>query len=136
MVEAKCIFCDMRDIDLHGILFQDKFCYVILNKYPNTYGHTLVIPREHFRDMLSATDRALSDMFIVSRRVAQKMEDKLKPTGIKLVCNSAGAEEIDHMHVHVIPIYKDSHKSLFPGWLQNKEITAEEKSRLVDLLKL
>jgi histidine triad (HIT) family protein len=136
MTDTECVFCDMHNIDQQGILFQDEFCYVVLNKYPNTYGHTLVVPREHFKDMLSTTDRALTDMFIVARRVAQRMEEKLKPTGIKLVCNSAGAEEIAHMHVHVIPLYNDSHKSLFPGFLKNNQITPEERSRLVSLLKL
>ena len=48
----ECIFCSIRDGKAEGkMLYEDELCFVILDKYPLTRGHLLVISKEHYRDV-------------------------------------------------------------------------------------
>lgn len=134
MKKKGCKFCS-DEIKGHGVLYEDRFCLVILSKYPVTYGHTLVIPKEHFKDMLAADNKTISDMFVIAKKMATKMKRVLKPTGIKLVTNMAGAEEVEHMHVHLIPMYHKYH-NVVPFFYKNQKIKTNNKKKLIEMLEL
>ena len=101
----ECRFCK-RQAFKGRIVYEDKGCFAILNEYPASKGHVLVVSKKHYADMLSADDKSLDCCFEAAKKIAKRMRARLKPgRGIKLIVNMDGAEELRHMHIHVMPVY-------------------------------
>src|SRR5438552_15927152 len=95
---------------------------------PATRGHSLVIPREHTRDLLEVGDEDLAAVAAAARRLAGRAKERLDAAGVNLL-NSRGRaawQTIFHFHVHVIPRYDDDPLKLpwVPGPGDGDEIAA------------
>lgn len=102
-----CVFCELPKKDGNRILYTGKRCYVVVDRFPSSHGHLLVVPKEHYRDMLSAPADLMPELFIVAQRFAKKAKKKLKADGVNVIVNiGAEAEQrVFHLHVHIIPRY-------------------------------
>jgi histidine triad (HIT) family protein len=123
-IKEKCVFCDKENIKESGIIYEDDLCYVLLNKYPISKGHILIISKAHYSDILTAPKEVISDMFYIAKEIALNISAIYKPIGIKIVTNAKNIVEIEHFHIHVIPIYKELDYEKFK---KRKEISEEEK---------
>ncbi len=134
MVDNSCCrFCS-DDIRKQGIIYEDRRCYVVLNEFPVNRGHLLVISKGHFVDLIETDDNFICDMFVVAKRMAMRIEDRLKPMGgIQVVANMCGAEELFHTHIHVIPFYKAVHRKR-PVFSKNPELTQKDRKKLISIL--
>jgi histidine triad (HIT) family protein len=76
---------------------------------PATPGHTLVIPREHVRDLWSADVDTGRDLMAAAMKVGRAIEDALEPDGLNLITSAGGAAEqtVPHLHLHVVPRWND-----------------------------
>jgi histidine triad (HIT) family protein len=76
---------------------------------PATKGHALVIPREHYPDLLEIPDDELERTMLAARRLAARMQEALQPDGFNILnsCGSAAWQTVFHFHVHVVPRYDD-----------------------------
>lgn len=107
----ECIFCEKpssgpsNDRE-HLILHRGRLNFVILNLYPYTTGHTMVVPYAHVPD-LSATDtETLNEMMSLARQLQQALKACYKPEGYNVGLNigrCAGAGVDQHLHLHVLP---------------------------------
>ncbi len=72
---------------------------------PATLGHTLVVPREHVRDIWSADDRMAADLAVATRRVAAAVRDAVPLDGLNVIQSNgeAATQTVLHLHVHVVP---------------------------------
>ena len=104
-----CLFCSLRDDDRDAqnlILHRGKHSYVIINKYPYSNGHVMVVCNrhvEHFGDLEEEESIELHDLIT---RCEGALLDGYKPGGINLGANlgrSAGAGILGHLHVHLVP---------------------------------
>jgi ATP adenylyltransferase len=108
--EAGCIFCKkpaeparMRE---NLILHLGERAFVIMNRYPYTSGHLLVVPRRHTSDLASLTDEEnleASRLLQVSLRV---LTDAYQPEGFNIGLNlglAGGAGIREHLHWHIVP---------------------------------
>ena len=105
-----CVFCHIaenpdKDDELQ-VLYRDKDCFVVMNKYPYTPGHFMIIPNHH-TDKLEELD---SEVWIRMNLLAQKgvalLKDVLNAKGVNLGMNlgaSAGAGIAEHIHLHLVP---------------------------------
>jgi histidine triad (HIT) family protein len=89
------------DSDEHTVAFMDIA--------PATRGHALVIPREHYPNLLEIPDDELERTMLAARRLAARMQDALEPAGFNILnsCGSAAWQTVFHFHVHVVPRYED-----------------------------
>jgi ATP adenylyltransferase len=103
-----CLFCGLltRENDESMIVHRGSHCFVMLNAFPYTSGHLMVVPYEH-TDQLQKLDAAAAKELITT---AQKAEGILReiyhPDGLNLGMNlgrAAGAGVADHIHLHVLP---------------------------------
>ena len=87
-----------------------------LDLAPVNYGHTLVIPKEHYQNLLDLPDELWTEMGRVSRRVAQVLRQTLFAQGINVGMNNfeAAGQVVFHAHLHVIPRYFTDGLRLFP----------------------
>ena len=128
----ECRFCSSA-IKKQGLIYEDETCFVILNEYPISKGHVLVLSKKHFGDMLAVDDKTLSHCIVVAKEIASRIAETLKPTGIKLIINMDGAEELPHMHMHIIPVY-GKNVELNKSYRSNRILTPETRKELLKKL--
>jgi ATP adenylyltransferase len=103
-----CVFCELPKLPDEDakIVHRGEHCYVILNSFPYTSGHVMVVPFAHLDELQKLPEAAAREMMAL----AQKMEGLLRrvytPDGINLGMNigrAAGAGIAGHVHMHVLP---------------------------------
>ena len=104
-----CIFCELplesRD-EQNLIVYRARFNYVILNRYPYTTGHLMVVPFKHTDSLQGIDDDASQELFELVRTADRKLRDVYHPKGMNLGMNqgeAAGAGIAEHIHMHVLP---------------------------------
>ncbi|MHB8618342.1 MAG: HIT family protein [Chloroflexota bacterium] len=107
--EEGCIFCtrlerEADEADL--ILHRGRRALVILNAFPYTNGHLMIVPYDHTPDVDALADETLAEMSTLLKRSILALKAALRPTGFNVGMNlgqSAGAGVADHVHQHVVP---------------------------------
>jgi len=109
-----CIFCKIANGEIPSkTLYEDDIVKVYLDINPINTGHTLIIPKEHFKDLDDIKEETLNHIMKVAKKIKKELEEKLKCDGIQLVQNNGNVQEIKHYHLHLIPNYiKDNDLSL------------------------
>ena len=101
-----CIFCQIvaGSAPCHRV-YEDEKIIVFMDIRPVAHGHTLVVTREHFENLLDTSDEAIAAIARVSRRVARALWSALEPDGIFVAqANGAAAgQTVFHYHMHLIP---------------------------------
>ncbi len=127
-----CIFCKLHDSG--DQLYKDDICYVILDKYPISKGHVLVVTKRHFKDITDADDDTVAHLAVISKKFAVLLRERLNAEGVNVGTNigKAAGQAIMHAHMHIIPRYKGQGRSFNYG--RNNEITVDEKEELKSIL--
>ena len=138
MKDEKCIFCKLAngDIPTNSIYEDDNF-KVILDADPATKGHALILPKNHFANLLEADDDVLIKALPLAKKIAKNMMDKLGCAGVNIVQNNgeAAGQTVHHLHIHVIPRYEDDPDKTICGWSHQK-FTDEEIAEVVKKLSM
>ena len=76
-----------------------------MDRYPFTLGHTLVIPKKHFEDILQMSDAEVGRLYCIVSLIAKTISKTLKAEGLNIGQNngSAANQIVPHVHVHIIP---------------------------------
>jgi ATP adenylyltransferase len=105
-----CIFCDAaRDPSMDEqtlVVFRGQLCFVILNRYPYTSGHLMIVPYEHVARLNETSRKASGEMMDLARRAEQVLERAYRPDGLNMGLNigtAAGAGIAQHVHLHMLP---------------------------------
>jgi len=112
-----CIFCRIVSGQLPaGRILETPTVLAFLDIAPVNYGHTLVIPKVHYQNLLDLPDDLWTEIGQVSRRVAQAFRAVLYAQGFNLGMNNfeAAGQVVFHAHLHVIPRYFSDGLQLFP----------------------
>lgn len=106
---AGCVLCGYLTVARERttrLLARREHAYVVLNKYPYTSGHVMVVPRRHVRDLAELSDREYDDLFRLVRGALTSLRAATGAGGENLGVNlgtAAGAGIADHVHVHIVP---------------------------------
>ena len=103
-----CIFCDALNAgdEKAQIVLRGKLNFIILNRFPYTTGHVMVVPYEHVGDLGAVDPATLDEMMRMAQRVQLALAAINKPEGFNLGMNlgrCAGAGVTGHIHLHVLP---------------------------------
>jgi ATP adenylyltransferase len=107
--QPDCIFCDAvarKDDDNTLIAYRGAKIFVILNRYPYTSGHVMIVPYAHVAELNLCDANALAEMMTLAQRVEKAFQSNYKPDGMNLGMNlgrAAGAGVVGHLHLHVLP---------------------------------
>jgi ATP adenylyltransferase len=107
--DSCCIFCDALDAGDDRrmlIVLRGPKNFIILNKYPYTSGHVMVVPYVHVANLADAEPETLGEMMHMAQRVERALGDAYHPQGYNLGMNlgrAAGAGVTGHLHLHVLP---------------------------------
>jgi ATP adenylyltransferase len=94
------------DDEANYVIARDRTCYALLNKYPYTGGHLMVVPYKQTPDLNGLTDDELADLMKLTRRCQTALTRVMKPEGFNLGINQgkcAGAGILEHLHIHIVP---------------------------------
>ena len=104
-----CVFCDalaLKNDREAFIVYRGEQCYVILNAFPYTSGHVMVVPYAHLDELQKLPAVAANEMMALSQKMETVLRKTYQPDGINLGMNigkAAGAGVAGHIHMHVLP---------------------------------
>jgi len=106
--DDRCIFCDALAAgdEKARIVLRGELNFIILNAFPYTSGHVMIVPYEHVADLKDCKPAALAEMMQLAQRVERALAAEYKPDGFNLGMNlgrSAGAGVTGHLHLHALP---------------------------------
>ena len=137
--ESGCVFCrilsERRDRD-NLVLFRGKSLYVVLNLYPYTTGHVLVVTNRHIPFLSDASDLELHEFLELGRACEQALRSEYRPDGFNLGFNlgrSAGAGVEHHLHMHMLPRWTGD--SNFVSVIAETRILPEDLPRTYERLR-
>ena len=96
------------EIPSHKVFENEKF-YAFLDINPLTKGHTLVIPKKEVDYLFDIDDALLSEMILVSKRIAKAIEKAISCTRVGMMVIGL---EVLHAHIHLIPIQNEGDMNL------------------------
>lgn len=106
-----CIFCEFPKQDSASdaanlIVHRGELAYIILNAYPYSNGHLMVVPYQHTASLDCFSDREMLEVMQLTRLSVKLLRCAFKPDGFNLGVNmgrAAGAGIADHIHWHIVP---------------------------------
>ncbi len=106
-----CIFCKIIKGEIPSYkIYEDDDIFVMLDINPLSKGHTLVFPKQHFENIYDIPEELFAKIMLKSKRLAEKLKEKLNCEGIILQQNSGqkAGQSVFHLHVHLKPVFKDT----------------------------
>lgn len=107
--EAGCVFCNAQaqtDSAENLIAFRGKNAYVILNRYPYTSGHLMVIPFKHAPNLEELDSETRAEMMELTSRCTTILREIYRTQSFNIGVNigeAAGAGVLGHVHIHIVP---------------------------------
>ena len=106
MNEQDCIFCKIIKGEAPSkIVYEDDNTLAFLDIFPVSRGHTVVVPKKHYRNIEELPEDEITKLFIAVKNVAILIHKKLEIDGYNIVQNNftAAGQAIEHSHVHIVP---------------------------------
>ena len=105
---SDCIFCKIIAGEIPASkVYEDEQVLAFLDISQVTPGHTLVVPKEHYRNLLEMDAISASQLFAQVPKVAQKVMKATKAAGMNIIanCEEIAGQTVFHTHVHLVPRY-------------------------------
>jgi ATP adenylyltransferase len=107
--QLECFFCaavkSTHDEETL-VVYRGRKAFVILNRYPYTSGHVMIVPYAHVAELSLCDAEALKEMMGLAQRVEAAFRTNYRPDGMNLGMNlgkAAGAGVAGHLHLHMLP---------------------------------
>jgi len=105
-----CVFCHIgshkeEDASAH-VLYRDEECFIVMNKYPYTPGHFMIIPQMHTDNLESLPSQTWLHMSDLAQKSVRLLKDGFGAKGVNIGMNlgeDAGAGIAEHIHMHIVP---------------------------------
>jgi len=104
-----CVFCyissDIKEDEKNHVFFRDELFFMVMNKYPYTPGHFLIVPHKHVANPLELDDEAWMRLALLTKKgieILMRLGSEGVNSGIN-IHKAAGAGIPDHLHVHLVP---------------------------------
>ncbi len=103
-----CLFCrkprEKKD-RANLILYQGKNAFVMMNKFPYSNGHLMVVPKRHCLDFEQLDDKELKEICDLLRVSTRVLKSSLRPHGFNIGMNlgNVGGAGEEHIHFHIVP---------------------------------
>jgi histidine triad (HIT) family protein len=127
-----CVFCKMvRGVVKPHVVYEDKDFYAFLDQSPVLPGHTLAIPKQHYRWVWDMPDELISRYYPVVKKIAKALK---KAMATELVASSVEGIEVAHAHTHLIPKHPKDHGRFTEGAGRQK-LSDEQMSTIAESIR-
>jgi histidine triad (HIT) family protein len=130
MKDNNCIFCKIANGEIPSrTLYEDEDFRVIMDLNPATKGHSLILPKEHYKNLYEISDDTAAKVLPLAKKMATLITDKLGAQGFNLVQNNneIAGQSVFHFHMHLIPRYDDDNQNLV---MKPNEVSAKELDKI------
>ncbi len=133
-----CLFCKIvkGEIPCYKV-YEDEFSLAFLDISNDANGHTLVVPKKHFDNILDCDERTLNHVFSAVKKVSNHFTKNCGFDGVNIVsnCGESAEQSVLHLHIHIIPRKKNDGIQVFPNLPKNSESLEEicEKLKIKDI---
>lgn len=106
-----CVFCKIIKGDIPSYkIYEDEYVISFLDISPTSKGHTLVIPKKHYKDILEISEEDLCNTMKALKKVCSKIKEKYNPDGFVIRQNNGekAGQSVFHIHFHIKPVYSDT----------------------------
>ena len=105
-----CVFCHISkhakdDEELH-VLYRDEHCFIVMNRYPYTPGHFMIIPHQHTDKLEDLPSEVWLHMSALAQRCVKLLKEGINAQGVNIGMNlgkAGGAGIAEHIHMHLVP---------------------------------
>lgn len=108
--DKSCVFCKIIRGEIKSEVVAESNSFIaILDIKPEVKGHTLVIPKKHYLNLLDIPNNLGDEMLKFTKQVASELMDKKYGDGFNLLMNNleVAGQVVMHSHIHVIPRKED-----------------------------
>jgi len=103
-----CVFCKISVKEIPSrVIFETKNCLAFLDAFPLAVGHTLIIPKSHYKKIQDLPSEINTELFSAIQKVIKKIDTVTGSTLIAIHNGEDSGQEIPHVHVHLIPRSKN-----------------------------
>jgi len=131
---SDCIFCKIvsNEIPSHKI-YEDEEVLAFLDINPVNLGHSLVIPKEHHKDLLSTPTELASKLIAVVQKITPAILNAVEAESFNLGVNNGeqAGQIVFHTHLHIMPRFSSDKYELWKG----KQVNQDELSELSEKIK-
>ncbi|MAT44020.1 MAG: HIT family hydrolase [Anaerolineaceae bacterium] len=137
--EPHCVFCvavEKHEDEAYLILFRGKNAFVMLNRYPYTSGHLMVLPYEHEPTYENLTPETRAEIMELINQATAVIRAVYHPHGLNIGANigeAAGAGIAPHVHFHIVPRWQGD--SNFMSVTSNTRVIPEDLHKSYQRLK-
>lgn len=106
-----CLFCKIAQHEIPSTsVYEDDDILAFLDINPVTKGHTLIIPKQHYENLVDCPNDLFAKMHNVARSLTLHYDAVLNPAGYNYLSNTneAAGQSIFHVHLHLIPRYDEN----------------------------
>ena len=138
MIDETCIFCKLANGMIPtNTVYEDEEFRIILDANPATKGHSLILPKNHFKDIYEIDAKTAGKATQLAKKLATHMSATLKCEGVNLLQNNgeAAGQTVFHFHMHVIPRYDTPENAANLSWKQ-QTFSDEEMKEILETLKM
>ena len=129
-----CIFCKIVKGEIPALkVYEDASVLAFLDITPISLGHTLVVPKAHYRDLTELPDDVLGPLFSAVKKVAKAAVEATGADAFNTGINTGpeAGQVVMHMHVHVMPRTQGDGLQHWP----KRSVTREEMQRTADAMR-
>ena|SRR6185312_11643926 len=136
MMVEKCLFCQIVNREKPAfVLAENEKALVILDAFPVSDGHTLIITKEHFPNIAAVDAQSWEYLLPLIKVTIDKLKNTklpISPRGFNIVSNmnEIAYQSIPHLHLHIIPKYEKNHGFIWNSQPQLKYSLEEVAQKL------
>lgn len=103
-----CAFCALIEHRVPGYrVFEDEHTLAFLDHRPLAHGHCLLVPKLHCRTLLDLPQALVGPLFAAAQRLSRAVQNALGAEGSFLAINTVVSQSVPHLHVHVMPRWRN-----------------------------
>jgi diadenosine tetraphosphate (Ap4A) HIT family hydrolase len=106
----ECVFCHIsnskEDDQKNHLLYRDEYCFIVMNRYPYTPGHFMIIPHLHTNKLENLDSKTWLHISDLAQKSVRLLKEGFNAHGVNIGMNlgeSAGAGIAEHIHLHIVP---------------------------------
>lgn len=134
MKDENCIFCKIANGEIPSrTLYEDDDFRVIMDLSPVTKGHSLILPKNHYRNIYELPEDIAAKALPLAKKMAALMTQRLGAEGFNIIQNNneIAGQSVFHFHMHLIPRYSDDNQSFV---MKPQKMTDEQLDEIRDTL--
>ena len=93
-----------------SIIYEDEQVVAFLDLSQVTKGHTLVVPKKHYENVLECDPETLGHVIKITQMLSKRIMERMNAKGVNILnnCNEVAGQSVMHMHFHIIPRYSEN----------------------------